>query len=70
MKTHNRNIYHCLACGNVVHADVGVRPPECCGYEMAKAAAETICAADAVAENVPGEIETATPLATIRTKPR
>ena len=42
MKTHNAFIYHCLCCGNIVHSEMKVRAPQCCGHEMVKAAAETI----------------------------
>jgi hypothetical protein len=42
MKTHNANIYHCISCGRVVHAELKAKPPQCCGHIMAKAAAETI----------------------------
>ena len=42
MKTHNAIIYHCLGCGNVVHSELNVRAPQCCGKQMVKAAAETI----------------------------
>lgn len=47
MKTHNAIIYHCLFCGGVVHAELEPEPPCCCGRAMVKAAAETICEADA-----------------------
>ena len=50
MKIHNRVIYHCLTCGNVVHAALETQPPRCCGYEMARAAAETIRDADDATE--------------------
>lgn len=42
MKTHNACLYHCLNCGNVVHSEHKVRPPQCCDHEMVMAAAETI----------------------------
>jgi len=42
MKTHNAIIYHCLACGKIVHRDPGLEAPSCCGKAMVKAAAETI----------------------------
>ena len=42
MKTHNRLLYHCVRCGNVVHAEPGEPNPHCCRQPMAKAAAETI----------------------------
>ena len=42
MKTHNAIIYHCLSCGSVMHAEPAVEPPQCCGREMVKAAAETV----------------------------
>lgn len=47
MKTHNAIIYHCLFCGGVMHAEPEAQPPQCCGRAMVKAAAETICEADA-----------------------
>jgi hypothetical protein len=46
MKTHNRILFHCLCCGNVVHAEPQELIPECCGKPMVKAAAETVCEAD------------------------
>ena len=42
MTTRNTNIYHCVSCGRVVHADSDAKPPECCGRAMVMAAAETI----------------------------
>lgn len=42
MKTHNLNIYHCLACGAVMHCEPGEGVPECCGRPMIMAAAETV----------------------------
>ena len=71
MKTHNRIIYHCVLCGNVVHADPDVRPPECCHSEMAKAAAETICEAETEDETATGDYEMWTLAASgVRTKRR
>jgi hypothetical protein len=48
MKTHNAVIYHCLACGSVVHAELEAESPQCCGQTMVKAAAETIREGDDV----------------------
>jgi hypothetical protein len=42
MKTHNLVIYHCLACGAVMHCEPDQDVPECCGRSMIKAAAETV----------------------------
>lgn len=42
MKTHNLVIYHCLACGAVMHAEPDKDLPSCCGRPMVKAAAETV----------------------------
>jgi hypothetical protein len=67
MKTHNRVIYHCLTCGNLVHAAVDMRPPQCCGVEMVKAAAETIRDADDPTETATPSFETTPPVATVRT---
>lgn len=39
---HNRLIYHCLACGNVIHREPADAIPECCGVRMTPAAAETV----------------------------
>ena len=64
METHNDIIYHCVACGRVVHAEVGTEPPQCCGHTMAKAAVDTIRdgnvaggAADGPPETVPPVIK-------------
>jgi hypothetical protein len=46
MKTHNRILFHCLCCGNVVHAEPQELIPDCCGKQMVKAAAETVCEAE------------------------
>lgn len=70
MKTHNRIIYHCLLCGNVVHADPELRPPECCRYVMVKAAAETIYDADISDEASLREFEMASTAACVSAKPR
>jgi hypothetical protein len=59
MKTHNRIIYHCLTCGNVVHADLEIRLPVCCSHEMVRAAAETIYDTDEPEETATGIFETA-----------
>lgn len=48
--THNALIYHCLRCGNVVHREPEAEAPWCCGGEMAKAAAETICEPECACE--------------------
>lgn len=34
MTTHNARIYHCQACGRVVHVDPQAPPPRCCGRAM------------------------------------
>jgi hypothetical protein len=46
MKTHNRILFHCLACGRVVHAEPEESRPECCGRPMINAAAETVGSGD------------------------
>jgi len=66
MKTHNRIIFHCLTCGNVLHAECDQRPPHCCGYEMVRAAAETICDDEGSAAE---EIDNREAVATMRTTP-
>jgi hypothetical protein len=68
MKTHNRIIYHCLTCGNVVHAAGDARRPQCCGSEMVKAAAETIRDADDETET--NQFETPLPAPQVCAKPR
>ncbi len=47
---HNRVIYHCVACGSVVHREPDEAIPLCCDREMTKAAAETVYDSDSVAE--------------------
>jgi len=42
MTTHNLIIYHCLACGAVMHCEPERDIPQCCGRPMIKAAAETV----------------------------
>lgn len=43
MKSHNAVIFHCQICGSISHCDCNAPPPMCCGREMVKALAETIC---------------------------
>lgn len=64
MKTHNAIIYHCVRCGNVVHRDLDNPWPRCCGHEMAKAAAETICdeSDESTSGNVPDAQAVAPPV--------
>lgn len=69
METHNANIYHCISCGRIVHADLEVTPPQCCGHTMTKACAETIREGDVAEENAGGHPETATPVIKGRKKP-
>jgi len=42
MTIHNRILFHCLCCGNVVHAEPKDAAPTCCGKRMVNAAAETV----------------------------
>jgi hypothetical protein len=70
MKTHNRIIYHCLTCGNVVHADEGVPQPQCCGEAMVRAAAETVTPAAVAAESAMDSFDTSLPAKRISTRPR
>ena len=42
MKTHNLVIYHCLACGAVMHNEPDQDVPQCCERPMIKAATETV----------------------------
>jgi hypothetical protein len=46
LKFHNRLIYHCLACGNVIHREPDDIVPVCCGSSMTPAAAESVFDAD------------------------
>lgn len=70
METHNAIIYHCIACGRVVHAEFEAVPPQCCGHTMAKACAETIHEGDVAGEEAGGHSETAPPVIKGREKPR
>ncbi|MGE5191482.1 MAG: hypothetical protein ACM3U2_03200 [Deltaproteobacteria bacterium] len=70
MTTRNVVIYHCLSCGSVVHAEPEAEPPQCCGHEMVKAAAETIREGQEAEEAAPGHCETAPPIGKGRPKPR
>lgn len=70
MKTHNLNIYHCLSCGGVVHAEPDVEPPQCCGHQMVKAAAETVSDAGVAEQPGGSHCETAPPLPKVPPKPR
>lgn len=70
MKTHNGIIYHCLSCGSVVHADQQAQPPQCCGHQMVRAAAETINEEkEQAGEAATGHCESDPPFPTAR-KPR
>jgi len=57
MKTHNASIYHCISCGRVLHAELEVESPQCCGHSMAKSA-ETIHEGDIAGEEAGGHAET------------
>lgn len=46
MKTHNLAIYHCLACGAIMHCELERETPQCCGNPMVKSAAETVVESD------------------------
>jgi hypothetical protein len=70
METHNRILFHCLTCGNVVHSDVNVRPPECCGYAMVGAAAETIGDTDVPAEKATDDCKAALLVTSVHTEAR
>ena len=69
MKTHNASIYHCISCGRVVHAELEVKPPECCGHTMETAVTETTGERDVAEENAGGHPDTATPVIKGRKKP-
>jgi hypothetical protein len=70
MKAHNAIIYHCLTCGGVVHAEPEAEPPQCCGCEMVKAAAETVHEGEIPKEPGGSHCETAPPIPRVRKKPR
>ena len=70
MRTHNTNIYHCICCGRVVHAELEADPPQCCGHTMTKACAEAILDGSDVGEAAGGYSETAPPVINDRKKPR
>lgn len=42
MTQRNLTIFHCLACGAILHAEPRQAVPDCCGRPMVKAAAETV----------------------------
>ncbi|QDU27220.1 hypothetical protein ETAA8_23050 [Anatilimnocola aggregata] len=42
MELHNILIYHCVACGRIVHAEPEAKVPQCCGHAMVKASEETV----------------------------
>ncbi len=42
MKTHNANIYHCISCGRIVHAELEATLPQCCGHTMINACTQMI----------------------------
>jgi hypothetical protein len=50
---HNRVIYHCLACGSVIHREPDETIPMCCDRLMTKAATETVYDSDSRAEASP-----------------
>jgi hypothetical protein len=68
--THNASIYHCVACGRVVHAEIEAEPPQCCGQTMAKAFTETVREGDVAGEKAGGQSETAPPASQDPAKPR
>jgi hypothetical protein len=69
--TRNASIYHCVACGRVVHAEIEAEPPpQCCGQAMAKAFTETIRESDVAGEKAGGQSATAPPASKDHTKPR
>ena len=70
MKTHNAFIYHCLCCGNVVHAEPEQKAPCCCGHEMVKAAEETVGAIEPATPPALGAVTEPAPKAAVRRKPR
>ena len=67
METHNACIYHCLACGRVVHAELDAKPPQCCGQTMTKTCSETVPNGD-VPEDACGHSETALPVKSTESK--
>ena len=71
MKTHNRILFHCLCCGNVVHAEPQDAVPTCCGKRMANAAAETVVeGGNDEPQYVAGPVEGGASRTTIRPVPR
>ena len=52
MKTHNLLIFHCLACGAIIHCELDQDVPVCCGEPMIKAAAETVANECQISEGV------------------
>jgi hypothetical protein len=72
MKTHNAGtfIYHCIACGRVVHAELDGEPPQCCGHAMTKAGAELFREGCISGEKVGGQSDAASEVIKGRTKPR
>jgi uncharacterized Zn finger protein (UPF0148 family) len=46
MQIHKILIYHCLACGAILHREPGEAVPLCCGKQMLNAAAETVTIPD------------------------
>ena len=69
METHNAVIYHCHACGRVVHAELEGEPPQCCGRAMVKSCEETIQEGD-VEKTIAGPAETTSPVSEDIKKPR
>lgn len=61
MKTQNASIYHCIACGHVVRAQLEVAPPQCCGHTMTKAFTERLGDDDFTPEKSRNYSETAAP---------
>jgi hypothetical protein len=70
LKTHNVSIYHCIACGRVMQAELKAKPPQCCGKTMAKSAADAIREGDVAGKDAADRSETAPPAIKGRTKPR
>ena len=61
MNTLNAVIYHCHACGRVVHAEPNAEPPQCCDHAMVKSCEETIHEGDVAEKTVAGPAEAAPP---------
>jgi len=58
MTTHVSCIYHCISCGRIVHAELELKQPQCCGHPMTNACTELGGESDVVGDNVGGNFGT------------